>query len=115
MQVSLAHWNQDEAWGGFGGPHCMVKGGYSSLMEPLAATVDIRRGVAVSRISYNNQGVRVTSASGELTNTIITVLKPMFFGWKPQEHRVGLHIGSQCCFGNVRNRDAGSGSPSCRL
>ena len=30
-QVSLANWNQDEAWGGFGGPHCMVKGGYSSL------------------------------------------------------------------------------------
>lgn len=94
MQVSLAHWNQDEAWGGFGGPHCMVKGGYSSLMEPLAATVDIRRGVPVSQISYNNEGVRVTSASGELTTVIVTVLKPMFFGWKQQEHRVGLEIGS---------------------
>ena len=67
MQVSLAHWNQDEAWGGFGGPHCMVKGGYSSLMEPVAATLNIRMGIVVSQISYNNQGVKVTSASGEHT------------------------------------------------
>ena len=73
LQVSLAHWNQDEAWGGFGGPHCMVKGGYSSLMEPLAATLNIQRGVAVSQISYNNHGVKVTSSSGELTCFIMTV------------------------------------------
>ncbi|KAL3151309.1 hypothetical protein ABBQ38_013146 [Trebouxia sp. C0009 RCD-2024] len=64
-QVSLAHWNQDEAWGGFGGPHCMVKGGYSSLMEPVAAALNIQMGVVVSQISYNNQGVKVTSASGQ--------------------------------------------------
>lgn len=25
--VSLPHWNQDDPFGGFGGPHCMVKGG----------------------------------------------------------------------------------------
>lgn len=76
MQVSLAHWNQDEAWGGFGGPHCMVKGGYSSLMEPLAATGNIQLGIAVRQISYNNQGVKVTSASGEPACVITPVLKP---------------------------------------
>jgi lysine-specific histone demethylase 1 len=27
--VSLAHWNQDEEFGGFGGDHAMVVGGYS--------------------------------------------------------------------------------------
>lgn len=64
-QVSLAHWNQDEAWGGFGGPHCMVKGGYSGLMEPLAASLDIRQGVAISHIAYDKEVVKVTSSSGE--------------------------------------------------
>ncbi len=63
-QVSLAHWNQDEAWGGFGGPHCMVKGGYSGLMEPLAASLDIRQGVAISQIAYDKETVKVTSTSG---------------------------------------------------
>ena len=64
MQVSLANWNQDEAWGGFGGPHCMVKGGYSSLMEPLAASLQIKHDVIVSQVAYNSDGVTVTAASG---------------------------------------------------
>lgn len=62
--VSLAHWNQDEAWGGFGGPHCMVKGGYSSLMDPVAAALDVRQGVVIHQIAYDRDGVKVTSASG---------------------------------------------------
>lgn len=35
--VSLAHWNQDEVYGGFGGAHAMVKGGYSQAppLPPL--------------------------------------------------------------------------------
>lgn len=63
-QVSLAHWNQDEAWGGFGGPHCMVKGGYSGLMEPLAASLDVRQGIAISQIAYDEDTVKVKSTSG---------------------------------------------------
>ena len=65
VQVSLANWNQDEAWGGFGGPHCMVKGGYSSLMEPLALALNIKHDVIVSQVSYSSEGVTVTSASGQ--------------------------------------------------
>ena len=65
VQVSLANWNQDEAWGGFGGPHCMVKGGYSSLMEPLAVALNIKHDVIVSQVSYSSEGVTVTSASGQ--------------------------------------------------
>ena len=64
-QVSLAHWNQDEAWGGFGGPHCMVKGGYSGLMEPIAASLDVRQGVVISQIAYSSDAVNVTSSSGK--------------------------------------------------
>lgn len=56
----------------------MVKGGYSSLMEPVAATLNIQMGVVVSQISYSNQGVKVTSASGELTYDVcLLVGKPI--------------------------------------
>lgn len=65
LQISLANWNQDEATGGFGGSHCMVKGGYSSLMEPLAASLNIQLDIVVSQVAYNSDGVTVTSASGE--------------------------------------------------
>jgi hypothetical protein len=29
--VSLPFWNQDEDYHGFGGPHCMVVGGYDQV------------------------------------------------------------------------------------
>ena len=35
-QVSAPHWNQDEEAGGFGGPHCMVVGGYDAIFRALA-------------------------------------------------------------------------------
>ena len=63
-QVSLAHWNQDDEYGGFGGAHAMVHGGYSGLLEPLAARLDVRLGAPVARIMDTNAGVRVTTASG---------------------------------------------------
>lgn len=43
----------------------MVKGGYSSLMDPVAAALDVRKGTAVSQITYDNQGVKLTSSSGK--------------------------------------------------
>ncbi len=63
-QVSLAHWNQDDEYGGFGGPHAMVRGGYSALLEPLAARLDVRVGAPVASIADTDEGVRVTTAAG---------------------------------------------------
>lgn len=63
-QVSLAHWNQDDEYGGFGGAHAMVRGGYSGLLEPLADRLDVRLGAPVARIVDTIAGVRVTTASG---------------------------------------------------
>lgn len=63
-QVSLAHWNQDDEYGGFGGAHAMVRGGYSGLLEPLATRLDVRLGAPVARITDTSAGVRVTTASG---------------------------------------------------
>ncbi|KAJ7517154.1 hypothetical protein O6H91_21G012200 [Diphasiastrum complanatum] len=51
-QVSLPYWNQDDAYGGFGGPHCMIKEGYGTLMEALAEGLDIRLGQVVTEIKY---------------------------------------------------------------
>jgi hypothetical protein len=36
-EVSLAHWNQDEEFGGFGGGHAMVVGGYSQVREATSS------------------------------------------------------------------------------
>jgi monoamine oxidase len=52
-RVSLPYWNQDDAYGGFGGAHCMIKGGYSTVMEALAEGLNIQLGHVVTEISYS--------------------------------------------------------------
>jgi monoamine oxidase len=56
---------QDENYGGFGGPHCMVVGGYSRLLEGLAAGLDVRLGTVVRNVEYSEAGVTVTTAAGD--------------------------------------------------
>ena len=34
-QISALEWNQDEEYGGFGGPHCMVVGGCACALFPF--------------------------------------------------------------------------------
>ncbi len=67
-EVSLAHWNQDEEWGGFGGPHCMVVGGFGQLMAGLAGQLDVRTSTAVAEIDYSQEDgpVKVRTAAGEV-------------------------------------------------
>ena len=62
--MSLAHWNQDEEYGGFGGPHCMVVGGYGAILAGLAQKLDIRFNKAVTAISEEGDDVVVTTADG---------------------------------------------------
>jgi hypothetical protein len=57
--VSLAHWNQDEEFGGFGGDHAMIPGGYSQVTAALSSGLDIRLSCPVGRIEYTPRGVRV--------------------------------------------------------
>ena len=64
LQVSLAHWNQDEEFGGFGGPHCMVVGGYGAILAGLAQGLDIRFDKPVTAISEQGDDVVVTTADG---------------------------------------------------
>ncbi|XP_055834063.1 lysine-specific histone demethylase 1 homolog 3 isoform X2 [Solanum dulcamara] len=51
-EVSLPYWNQDDAYGGFGGAHCMIKGGYSSVVEALGEELCIHLNHIVTDISY---------------------------------------------------------------
>ncbi|XP_010449809.1 PREDICTED: lysine-specific histone demethylase 1 homolog 3 isoform X2 [Camelina sativa] len=72
-EVSLPHWNQDEFYGGFGGPHAMIKGGYSRVVESLAEGLDIHLNKIVSEVSYasdvsavhnSKHKVRVSTSNG---------------------------------------------------
>ncbi|GJP85143.1 hypothetical protein CLOP_g15237 [Closterium sp. NIES-67] len=51
-RLSLPFWNQDDAFGGFGGPHCMVKGGFAHAMTQLAEGVDVRLGQQVTHVAW---------------------------------------------------------------
>ncbi|KAK8944699.1 hypothetical protein KSP39_PZI008343 [Platanthera zijinensis] len=50
--VSLPYWNQDDVYGGFGGPHCMIKGGYGTVIDNLVVGVDVRLNHVVTEINY---------------------------------------------------------------
>ncbi|KAJ1693551.1 hypothetical protein LUZ63_010249 [Rhynchospora breviuscula] len=53
-EVSLPHWNQDDAYGGFGGAHCMIKGGFSSVVENMANGLDVRLSHVVTEVHYED-------------------------------------------------------------
>lgn len=48
--LSAEHWNQDEDYGGFGGPHCFVVGGYDQCFKNMANLLDVRLNMAVSQV-----------------------------------------------------------------
>ncbi|KAL3372199.1 hypothetical protein AABB24_008644 [Solanum stoloniferum] len=56
-EVSLPYWNQDDAYGGFGGAHCMIKGGYSSVVEALGEELCVHLNHIVTDVSYCNEDV----------------------------------------------------------
>ncbi|KAL1194702.1 Lysine-specific histone demethylase 1-like protein [Cardamine amara subsp. amara] len=86
-EVSLPHWNQDEIYGGFGGPHAMIKGGYSRVVESLAEGLDIRLNEVVSEVSYDSDvsamhntkhKVRVSTSNGcEYLGDAVLVTVPL--------------------------------------
>lgn len=76
-EVSLPHWNQDDVYGGFGGAHCMIKGGYSSVVETLGEGVDIRLKHVVTDIKYE---VRNSYSQTETAVKVITSDGGVFVG-----------------------------------
>lgn len=87
-EVSLPHWNQDDIYGGFGGAHCMIKGGYSTVIESLAKDLNIHLNHIVTDISYstNESGsidgdsyrVKVSTSNGnEFLGDAVLVTVPL--------------------------------------
>ncbi|XP_050213868.1 lysine-specific histone demethylase 1 homolog 3 isoform X2 [Mercurialis annua] len=86
--VSLPYWNQDDVYGGFGGAHCMIKGGYSNVVESLSEGLPIHLSHVVTDISYNmketglnesqNDKVKVTTSNGsEFLGDAVLVTVPL--------------------------------------
>ncbi|CAA7391296.1 unnamed protein product [Spirodela intermedia] len=85
-EVSLPHWNQDDVYGGFGGAHCMIKGGYSSVVETLGEGVSICLKHVVTDIKYEvrnscsqtETAVKViTSDGGEFVGDAVLITVPL--------------------------------------
>ena len=57
VQLSAPHWNQDEEYGGFGGPHCTVVGGYAQVFTALASLLDVRLSTPAAEVRGSVCGV----------------------------------------------------------
>ncbi|XP_028765320.1 lysine-specific histone demethylase 1 homolog 3 [Neltuma alba] len=82
-EVSLPYWNQDDVYGGFGGAHCMIKGGYSAIVESLGEGLVIHTDHVVTNVSYGKEPghsdiVRVsTSNGGEFAGDAVLITVPL--------------------------------------
>ncbi|TKY57657.1 Lysine-specific histone demethylase 1-like 3 [Spatholobus suberectus] len=82
--VSLPYWNQDDVYGGFGGAHCMIKGGYSSVVESLGEGLTIHFNHVVANVSYGikepgqSNKVKVSTSNGnEFFGDAVLVTVPL--------------------------------------
>ncbi|XP_062201491.1 lysine-specific histone demethylase 1 homolog 3-like [Phragmites australis] len=63
--VSLPYWNQDDVYGGFGGAHCMIKGGYDTVLQSLAEGLDIRLNHVVTEVLYGSEELGASCKDGK--------------------------------------------------
>ncbi|MBA0648183.1 hypothetical protein Goklo_015952, partial [Gossypium klotzschianum] len=87
-EVSLPNWNQDDVYGGFGGAHCMIKGGYSKVVESLGEGLLIHLNHVVTNISYgpkdpgidnsHHRQVKVSTSNGsEFSGDAVLITVPL--------------------------------------
>ncbi|KAK8357364.1 hypothetical protein V6Z12_A05G414500 [Gossypium hirsutum] len=87
-EVSLPNWNQDDVYGGFGGAHCMIKGGYSKVVESLGEGLLIHLSHVVTNISYgpkdpgidnsHHRQVKVSTSNGsEFSGDAVLITVPL--------------------------------------
>jgi monoamine oxidase len=80
--LSAPHWNEDEDFGGFGGPHSFVIGGYDQAFKQIANHLNVRMGMRVSEIEVDNERSKnsvivVTEANEELACDAVLVTVPL--------------------------------------
>ncbi|KAI5065944.1 hypothetical protein GOP47_0018568 [Adiantum capillus-veneris] len=51
-KISLSNWTENNSHSGFAGPHCMIKGGFSAVMEALGTGLEIQLEQEVTEIDY---------------------------------------------------------------
>ncbi|MCC6905091.1 MAG: FAD-dependent oxidoreductase [Anaerolineae bacterium] len=74
--ADLSLWNYDPGEA-YAGDDVIFPGGYGQIVDLLAHGLDIRTGHAVTRITYNADGVRVTSGQGEFEADAVVVTLPL--------------------------------------
>ena len=80
--LSAPHWNEDEDFGGFGGPHAFVVGGYDQPFKEIAKHLNVRTGMRVSEIEVDNERSKnsvtvVTEDNEELACDAVLVTVPL--------------------------------------
>jgi polyamine oxidase len=88
----FARWFAEDSYGGsadvqsldwffkdedYEGPNGIPQGGLGQLIDALAEGLDVRTGEVVSAIAHDEDGVTVTSTSGELAGTDVIVTVPL--------------------------------------
>lgn len=73
-EMSLLSFGQDEE---FDGGDVLFPGGYDQLVKALAEGLDIRLNQKVEQITYNDEGVTVTTSQGEFEADRVVVTLPL--------------------------------------
>lgn len=79
QDVSLPYWNQDDIYGGFGGAHCMIKGGYGAIVDSLKDGLHIHLNHTVTDVFYQTEKkVKVLTGNGkEFNGDAVLVTVPL--------------------------------------
>eukprot|EP01114_Cavostelium_apophysatum_P002798 TRINITY_DN1249_c1_g1_i1.p1 TRINITY_DN1249_c1_g1~~TRINITY_DN1249_c1_g1_i1.p1 ORF type:complete len:1140 (-),score=314.71 TRINITY_DN1249_c1_g1_i1:99-3518(-) len=77
-RVSLPHWDQDDG-NEWGGDHCLLKEGYSTIAKQLAEDIDLRLNSPVESVEYSEGGnVTVKIRTGEvIEGDVVLVTLPL--------------------------------------
>ncbi|KAM0032893.1 putative spermine oxidase transcription regulator Homeodomain-LIKE family [Helianthus debilis subsp. tardiflorus] len=83
QHVSLPYWNQDDVYGGFGGAHCMIKGGYGAIVDSLKDGLHIHLNCIVTDIyrqqeDESQKKVKVSTQNGKIfTGDAVLITVPL--------------------------------------
>ncbi|KAJ0680320.1 putative spermine oxidase transcription regulator Homeodomain-LIKE family [Helianthus annuus] len=83
QHVSLPYWNQDDVYGGFGGAHCMIKGGYSAVVDSLKEGLHTHLNHMVTDVCYQQEDesqkkVKVFTKNGKVfTGDAVLITVPL--------------------------------------
>ncbi|KAF5792544.1 putative spermine oxidase transcription regulator SWI/SNF-SWI3 family [Helianthus annuus] len=83
QHVSLPYWNQDDVYGGFGGAHCMIKGGYGAIVDSLKDGLHIHLNCIVTDIyrqqeDESQKKVKVCTQNGKIfTGDAVLITVPL--------------------------------------